>query len=360
MYSLLTSQRMFPENYSPELTQTLRSMSLSKNIENVYLAGSSAVRSLKYFADYDANEVYSKGKASDLQKSIRQLIHRPLCYVQEFKGGVINDWNVVQEEQSEKEFSISSAKVKLWKLYSQRIISVDEYKEAMYLVNTSDFKTIQKSLRFGVVRWSAEDVIKGYKTLRNGTAFPLEECFKDDKTLKKLDVVAWIDDKFMECTMIYRKKLTIESDLIANLKNDVEYYTKSGEVFKALKRTYSLARLTKDTSTLETCVSILNSDVGVLYTVVNDIEALITVWENARILPRSHVQSTLSHIRQQVGFVYDVKPFLKQEASFLKAILTVEKNPHKKHIKKLKSLQSNLQSILNTETKKRLKSIESL
>ena len=360
MYNLLTSQRMFPENFSAELIRVLTSMSLSKNIENVYLAGSSAVRALKYFADYDANEVYRKGKATDLQNSVQRLLKQPLCYIQEFKGGMIRDWNVIQEEQSESEFSLPSAKVKLWKLHSQSIISKEEYQEAMNILKSEDFHTIQKALRFGVIRWSAEDVLKGYVKLRNGKTFSLQQCFQDCETMKKLDVIAWIDDKFMECTMIYRQQHVDESNLKENLEKDIEYYTKSGEIFKALKRTYSLARLTKDTPTLETCVSILNSDIGILYTIVNDIEALIAVLDCTRTLPVSHIKATLSHIRQQVGFVYSVQPFLKQESSFLNHILTIEKQPSKKHVKVLQKLQRNLQNMLNKETLKQLKSTRSL
>ena len=365
MVNLLTATRFFPENYTESLTDVLQCMSLSNNIENVTLNGTSAFRSLLYYADYDAVEIYEKGNAKQLQAAVKRLQKLPLCYVDEFKGGVIKEWNVLNEEDTVKQYSRFRCHQKLRRLKVKNIISEKEYFRALSLLvknpNVEQFHNMKKEWRFGVLRWKARDILKGYLILRDGSKYCLQKAFKDN-SLKKLDVVAWIDTKFMECTMIYFKHEMYIENYEDKLVLDIRYYQTVGNYFKSLKRLFSLYRDSKSNEhdKLEDIVSILNSDIGILYVVVNDIAALIYVLQEVPSLPKKHVKLAFNNVRENLGKVYSLLPFLKKEETILKDILKMEKNIHKISIPKLEALQNDLTLMLNNATRRKMKDCDLL
>ena len=91
-------------------------------------------------------------------------------------------------------------------LHAKGIITDEELKEASSLLQPhpsfAERVKIKKLLRFGVLRWTPKDILRGYLTLRDGSRFPLQQVFEDG-SVTKLDVVAWIKDKFIEFSMLY-------------------------------------------------------------------------------------------------------------------------------------------------------------
>lgn len=171
------------------------------------LAGSSTIRTLRFFTDYDGYEVVKKPTAKQLQKA-----------------------------------------EKLQELHSLHIITDEEYNEATSLLLSAptfaEQVKIKKLLRFGVLRWTPKDILRGYLVLRDSTHYPLQKVFEDGSTTK-LDVVAWIKDKFIEFTMLYFTSYTpLDLD---DYRKDIRFYMDVGNYHKALKRMWVilLSRRTK-------------------------------------------------------------------------------------------------------------------
>ena len=102
-----------------------------------------------------------------------------------------------------------------------------------------------KFLRFNILRWKPNEILRGVKTLRNGEKYTLKEAL-GDKTLFKLDVIAYIDEKYTEFSIIYDVRLNNHRlnytpiDTKKTLKNDIVLYKKTENYFKLLKRVFSL------------------------------------------------------------------------------------------------------------------------
>ena len=67
-------------------------------------------------------------------------------------------------------------------------------------------KNMIKKLRFNILRWSPQMILKGEITLRNGKKYTLKEALAD-KTLFKLDVIADLNDSYTEFSIIYDIRL---------------------------------------------------------------------------------------------------------------------------------------------------------
>ena len=349
------TQKLFPDNYSDAVVDVLSKMSLNQSLKHVRLAGSSTIRTLRFFADYDAYEVVQKPTAKQLQKVVRTLLKTPLCYITEFKGGEIKAWNVIQDAQT---YNYTHAQEKLQELHSQHIITDEEYNEATSLLlpapTFAEHVKIKKLLRFGVLRWTPKDILRGYLVLRDSTHYPLQKVFEDGSTTK-LDVVAWIKDKFIEFTMLYFTSYTpLDLD---DYRKDIRFYMNVGNYHKALKRMYTLTRAQlrrreKPDYDMEKIVAILNHPVSILYVILNDIQAIYYVMEHAHTLPKAHLRLTLQTIRENLGTLTEPAKLIHAEPHILTMLKVLEQDISKEGIVCLHALENTLNVLLNTETKR--------
>lgn len=351
MSKLLLSQKLFPDNYNDAVVAILQKMSLTQSLKQIQLAGSSTVRVLRFFADYDALELVKAPKAKQLQNTVRRLLDTPLCYITEFKGGEITEWNVIQNN-----YNYIHAKQKLDTLHTQHIITDGEYEEASQLLQPNptfaEQVKIKKLLRFGVLRWTPKDILRGHLVLRDGTHFSLQQVFKDG-SVTKLDVVAWVKDKFIEFSMLYVSTYTPVS--LDDIRNDIRFYLDVGNYHKALKRMYTLSRTQlrrkeQPDYPIEHLVSILNHPISTLYVILNDIQAIYYVMQNADSLPKKHLSLTLQTIRENLGTLAEPAKLINAEKHILKMLKVLEQEPSREMVRCLQGLEYVLNQLLNQET----------
>lgn len=111
-----------------------------------------------------------------------------------------------------------------------------------------------------------------------------DEIISDVKIdFMKIDLVVWIDNRFIEVSSIYkfgdasidandervhlREQLKSIRDELPELKSEKKYY-------KILKRVYSIAKINEDTKMMNTLTKFFNSDVGKMYSDYSNIEAI--------------------------------------------------------------------------------------
>lgn len=276
-------EREFPTQYSRPLVKVLKAISMGT--PNV--VGSSADHRILYSADYDLVESMKVGRLSErqFQKKIKQI--QKIGKITDIKCGEITSWNLLSKP------SIKNGKVKnydhkkelahLSQLWQQQIITHDEFmngtEKLVERLEPVQFLLLRKELRFGLLRWSVKEVEQGYKTLRTNEIITLEDAFKT-KGITKVDVVAWITNKYVEVSNIIvwlkrnNQPYTYVPHLYVSLTEDILLYAAEENYVKVAKRMYSLAKQYKDVEVQNKISTMLNSPIGQLYMLVADLEVL--------------------------------------------------------------------------------------
>ena len=146
----------------------------------------------------------------------------------------------------------------------------------------------------------------------------------------KLDIFCVVKEKYYEASMSYAsiptqklrnmvlESLSDKSDLYDWFKRSTEFVNKpddliqlriqdeilkkilEGNIFKSVKRLFSIARLSKDKSLLSKILPLLNSDVGVLNTNISSMKTLVLMFNEYVDYDVSIIQKELKIIRGQL------------------------------------------------------------
>jgi len=275
--------RDYPEQYSKELLKIIKGISIGKPI----VVGSSADHKILYSADYDLMEniILRSGTVRIFKSKIKKITK--LCKITDIKIGEITEWNLLKKPHIKnsvvKEYNQGDELKHVQYLWSEQIITHDEFMAAEKLLKPHltpiEFLTAKKELRFGVLRWTPKEVANGYKELRDKSLFYLEDAFKS-KGITKIDVVAWVKNKYSEFSNIILwtnskgKPYAYIPALKKGLAENMLEFEAEGNYVKLAKRMLSLAKQYKDSTIIEKLTDILNSPIGKLYLVVSDMEVL--------------------------------------------------------------------------------------
>lgn len=368
-------QKDFPANYSTPLLRVLDALSMT-DLKGLEVVGSSSIRSQQYAGDYDAHEVVKAksvesvaAKLQDIVKDVRTL--KGVSFG-DIKIGEIPEWNIFNanarvEDGKVVDFNITDSKGRVDALRQENIISPAEAKEAHALLgkatNPLAFLEARKSLRFHILRWKPADILEGAIVYRD-KVIKLEDAIASGG-LVKVDAVANFCDRFVELSVIYDifvngKRLTASpAPLVPSLIEDIAYYSKSNP-FKALKRTFSLARHFKNLRVIKTLVPVLNSDLGRLYQIIGDMGTLIDLLERPN-PPVPRIRDAIDDFRSRLGFIYELPDVLREETQTLGDLVAILKLPSAARMRdRLVSLRDDLQRKLDSNTNKEVKTLGKL
>lgn len=323
MTDRILRKKDYPDNYASDVIDIVDAMSFSKG-KAVDIVGSMSLKSQQYAGDYDMTETVQVHYKSDatavkylvkqFQGIIRSLHKMKNVYIADIKAGEIPEWNVVQNVDGDLE--------RLAEEVSKLPLSAEEYKEAELILGgvsenhtplPKKIKELEKALRFHIVRWTPTECLQGYKTLRDGRHYTLQEAFTSP-ALFKLDVIALVqNNRYTDFSIIYTLKNNSHTlnnvpttSQVEGLQQDVAYYLHKGETFKALKRMFSIARQKKDSKMIEALNGILNSDLGRIYSIQSDIGTLQYLLEEQANLPKQRILYEIDQFKQRLGNVYSI------------------------------------------------------
>ena len=209
--------------------------------------GSASLKKIKYFSDYDLDELFEKVNSND------------------------------------------TIFTKIYRSFKNKFIEAKKNPN----IFITDFKCGLDS-NLEPLRWDYNDMMKGYKIMENGEKITFEDCL-DIKTTIKLDVVALIDGVFTEFSENYYFKFgtdkgnffphDIEKDHILNqLKHSYdEYMYVEKNYLKALKRIFAYKQLKnkkKYKSQLVKLTDYFNSSIGLLNKVRSELDIILVLIEN--------------------------------------------------------------------------------
>jgi hypothetical protein len=372
----------FPQNYPPEVVKFIENATFSKGFD-VMIVGSGSLREMRYSADvdcYERTKIQGKTRASALRNAskrfkqiVKNILSLPLTYITDIKAGSIEDWVVINRDahihgKKILGYSANESRAKVNELYEQGVIDENEYKDALALLvekpTPEQFLLAKEKLRFNIVRWNIDEIKKGQKTHR-GRKVTLAEAL-GQPVIAKLDAIILVDNnRFIEASVIYELIHKNSHDQLNAfgtpnipymLREAIFSYYTNSKPFKASKRQFSLLRFLKKMKKATPLISYFNSDLGLLYGIISDLDTLVLLVEHSKHLPKKRVEFELKHIPARLGGISHLKDLLKEEDDVFKALKRIEANP--RDTEAVDNLSKELQSVLNKHAYKELEKMK--
>lgn len=361
--------KVYPNDYSEDAVKVLDCFLMGSGTD-LKLVGSASLRSQQYYGDFDAYCIVRKNGniktvLHDLrlhfQNNIKKLRAIPNTFIGDVKAGSIEKWRIIPKSAKVVEgkivgYNSVQSKGKVDELLKKKVITDAEAKEAMALLTekVEDFLIAKQTIKFHIIRWNVDEILHDKKVLRDGKAITLEESFKQP-SITKIDVISLINNRFVEFSCIYQfecnnKVLNPDINNVAvSLKEDILSYKLKGNYFKVLKRLFTLAKLESNSKLLNELIPILNSNLGLLYLIVNDIEVLIELLE--RNIPLDKIRYEIDQFVSRLSNVYTIPEYLSKDDTIIGEIHRILKLPHKQLIPALMKLQGELNDIVQKKAK---------
>lgn len=337
--SAILKEKTFPSQYPVDAVKVLKAMSFTDG-DALQIIGSQSLRSQLYAGDYDAYEVVEgrfptrqvalEQYAKEFKSIIKKLQSMDNVYIGDIKSGVVEEWRVIPKKGS---YIFRDATKKVEALLQQKIISPEEAKEALSVLKTRpekiDILKAKDEIKFHIVRWSPEEVLKGHKELRDGRKYTLEEAF-GSPIITKLDVVALIQGRYTELSVVYEfhnGDETLNPDDIdpeRSLKDSILLLKSEGNLFKVVKRKFALAKLKNNIPLVKKYNAILNSELGKLYIVYSDVKTLAELLEDQSV-PKSRIVDAIAGFKHRLARIYSLEDYLKTESAILTKLDTATK-----------------------------------
>ena len=362
----------FPNSYPDDAVSILKSMSFDTGLK---LLGSMSLRSSRYAGDFDGFEIVDKkGKVDQvvkdlrvkLQQNIKELQRLMSVFIADIKSGCVDKWRVIPRDAKivkgkivgwDYKYSIN----KLKELKSKQIISDAEFKKSSATLKSTpsidDFFAARDANKYHILRWKPKDVLANSLTLRDGSKVTLEQTFQQP-AISKMDVIALVQgSRFTDFSVIYEFKCNGKTlnpdpiDIQTSLAADILYYSGKGKYFKAIKRTFALAKFQDDLPLIEKLTPVLNSDLGLLYTVSGDIGTLLNLLEYPNV-EMTEVKFEIDQFIGRLSNIYTMTGFLKDEPKIVEEIKRILGLPKDTMKAALEKLEENLDGFLQDGAKK--------
>jgi len=276
--------------------------------------GSANLKSQMYSADFDLFEKVLeadnlKKAKRDIYLTFKQIFSHIArlkdVYFMDFKAGIDHDLYL-----DKKEF-VNTSKVIMFYENALKSGLIDK-KQLDKLKNSKDEDELYENARkLWTLRWDKDEIDKGYKILSKGRKKTFYDAL-DDKSIIKIDIVAYINGKFVEFSNIYElysgdKVINLAlTNIVESVKEDIRLYHKNKKWFKMLKRIFVIARLRKDIKLIETLTGLFNSNVGLLYKIRADFETLALLLDKGY-TPIDKIHNSIQTLKGMLGNVYEFK-----------------------------------------------------
>ena len=346
----------------------------------VEILGSQALTSQQFAADYDLFQTvalsYKNANVAltqalvQFQRMVRNLLQTSNLFIGDIKAGEVEDWKVVEGHLRGSKvvgYNAARSRAKADQLLGEGVLTEGEFKEVQQLLvdhpTPKQFVEAKQAIKYNVIRWKPEDILKGGVTLRTGKTYSLMEAFLTEAPVK-VDVVALVDGDYRDFSCIYQFSHRgvvfnrFDEDPLQSIQESADEYLAQGNYFKAAKRLFSLAKIKGDVSRLGKLNTILNSDLGRLYGIASDVGTLLFLLENHHSVPSRRLADELESIRVRLGNVYSVDV---NTVPILKDIMRLEELPTRgkekqELIQGLEHLLSIFEKALSVAARKRLRS----
>lgn len=350
--------------FSNDVLDTIKKMSFS-NGENVRVYGTKSKRNIFNSNDYDLFEKVRSSSFNNIvkkfQKIIVSLLNTDLCYIGDIKAGVIYSFKVLSDNY--ETYSYINSKNKLDYIYNLGLVEKEDYNSISKMLKEKipkeTFLILEDLLKYHVMRWKPKEILKGYKMVLDKKYYLVDAINND--SFFKLDVIALTENnKFSDLSIVYELVINGKSinkpfeGHIETLKSAIKKLSIEGKYYKMAKRIAALYRATDDKK-LYLLENLFNSQLGILSSIISDIETLEYLIENYDVLPTKRIQFEIDLFKPRLSNVDILSdPLRNKLLSSINNLLTKNKIEPKFYLLKLEKIKSILSKILNLNTKKYL------
>lgn len=363
------------EFYPPDVINAIDKIKLS----NYYrIPGSFDLKSRKNWGDIDVFNIVTINDSipNKLKKIIQFVLKTNDWYFMDCKLGIDYDVKIIDEgalfyNNKAYGYDYKKSVQKLEDVYKNKLITADEYKYMKKILvpnpNIKQFDLIMKNLRIHILRWTPDDLLKGYITLRSGKKLTIMEALKHN-SLFKIDFVTTINGLFTELGIVYdirnkdgSKINKFKYDLKKQLENDINRYMANEKYFNVLKRAFSLtaykyrlksSNKKKLKKKLETILHVLNGNLGILYKVLTMMDILIFVITENKNLDNDRVDYEINKMMSDLSNIYK----FRISRVIIKELFNIISLKTNKNIaNRLLKIYNSLENKLHKEAKKYLR-----
>lgn len=374
-------------DFSIQVVDVIKAMCMI-NTNGLIMAGSSSYKNIDYPNDIDLHQIVDVGYAnkniaikqlvSYFTKMIIHLKELPNVFITDIKFGCIAEYNIFDSnihisDNKVVGYNYENCKNKLDILHDRHVLTDDEYRSAKKVLvkhtpTVKQYFIMKDSFKFGTVRPTVNDIINGTILFRNNVLL-LSDLLTTG--LVKVDVMAYINNRYMEFSNIYefKNKRTMLSPVMSNLddslKEDITYNYITGNYFKMAKRIFAYNVYDKNHRIVNKLLNLFNSQLGIIYNVITDIKSLIFILNNVSHISYQKLSYEINMFKMRLSHVYDVHAFLKEQEEITYIIDKLSHMPSETSSKKvffneLSVLLKLLDAILNENTQKVLKQLHIL
>lgn len=201
---------------------------------------------------------------------------------------------------------IDLQEIVLNKFHSDQILEIFQNKYLIALKNDSmfiiDFKCGKYKGR--PLRWNKDTIKAGFQYI-DDVKINFVDAIRQNEIIK-LDLLTLIDNKFVEFSInYYFQPLPTRDDIEKIFLREFQLKMAHGEYFKALKRLYSYAKITKNKVLRINLINFLNGPTGNLNYQINGLNILLSVLDNSfRVPTKCSILYNLSIIKKNLPVKY--------------------------------------------------------
>ncbi len=346
-FDKLTKLKNF-DAFTNQMKNGIETISGNKKPNKKIYYGSYTYKSQLYPGDIDLIELTEKccdvktalqKFARQMQTIVRNIQKKPGTYVGDIKAGwdyplKLNIGYIRYDNLGNyyiNDYNPSKIRNDFHDLYKKGFIDGNEYKALSYLVKDKptnlEYETLVQKLREKwLLRWTADEVLRGYKILKPNRKLSLANAI-GTPTMTKIDMWTVINNKYIEISnmMIFylidkkgnRTLLNLVPpdylyDVIEDLRYDIQKMSFSPlymKPFKAIKRMWAVARLIKDPVMINKLTPIMQTDLGRLSQINAELEVMVLMLFNVKNLPVSEInrmKQSINQIRYRLENIYQI------------------------------------------------------
>ncbi len=239
----------------------------------------------------------------------KEIMKENEVFLSDFKAGYDKRFLYLKDPKLENILSaITNSKL----LYS------DEKKDLLKLLKEEQQEDYKEYIRqLYTIRWSLEDIVKGYKKLRKGGVKKLSEALTDGSEVK-IDLIGKIDGDFKEITNFFyiswkdrdnKKRFLTKKlkDRVQSLQDDIKTYgnKKTRNSLKFAKRLWLLSLIQKNNEVVELLNPLFSSDAAIMNQVSSEAETLIILIDKLKKFKqvKEDVKSQIDEFKSRLSYV---------------------------------------------------------